>query len=126
MDWTSLVDGPLPDVFRENVPASALQEDCRGSAPLQVDGEDAPSDAGVLTVVDADVDTYVDMASPTCSSASAMGCDEPEFTLLSGESSECASLAIDEEPPSDSSVPCCLPISEGIPYQGMLPHNFQQ
>ena len=119
MDWTSLVDGPLPDVFRENVPAPALQEDCRGSAPLQVDGEDAPSDAGVLTVVDADVDADVDMASSTCSSASAMSCDEPE-------SGECASLAIDEEPPSDSSVPCCLPIAEvpigeGIPCQGMPP-----
>ena len=63
MDWTSLVDGPLPDVFRENVFASALQEDCRGSAPLQVDGEDAPSDAGVLTDVDADVNADVDMAS---------------------------------------------------------------
>ena len=52
MDWTSFLDGPLPDMFRENVVASALQGDCRGSAPLQVDGEDAPSDAGVLTVVD--------------------------------------------------------------------------
>ena len=127
MDWSSFVDGPLPDVFRENVPASALQEDCRGSAPLQVDEEDAPSDAGVLTVVDADVD----MASSICSSASAMSCDEPEFTLLGGESSECASLAIDEEPPSDSSVPCCLPIGEvpigeGIPCQGMPPPKNQQ
>ena len=98
MDWTSLVGGPLPDVSRENVLVSALQEDCRGSAPLQVDGEDAPSDAGVLTVVDADVNADVDMASSICSSASAMSCDEPEFTLLGGESSECASLAIDEEP----------------------------
>ena len=126
MDWTSFVDGPLPDVFRENVCASALQEDCRGSAPLQVDGEDAPSDAGVLTVVDADVNADVDMASSICSSASAMSCDEPEFTLLSGESSECTSLAIDEEPPSDSSAPCCLPTSEGIPCQGMLPKKIQQ
>ena len=129
MDWTYLADGPLLDVSRENVFASALQEDCRGSAPLQVDGEDAPSDAGVLTVVDADVNADVDMASSICSSASAMSCDEPEFTLLGGESSECTSLAIDEEPPSDSSVPCCLPISEvpigeGIPCQGMLPPNL--
>ena len=119
MDWTSLVDGPLPDVFRSHVIASAVQEDCRGSAPLQVDGEDAPSDAGVLTVVDADVNADVDMASSICSSASAMSCHEPELALLGGESSECTSLAIDEEPPSDSSVPCCLPISEGIPCSSL-------
>ena len=103
MDWAALVDGPLPDVLLGHVPALVVQEYAPGDAPLQVDvGEDAPSDADVLTVagevpmqVD-DGDPDVDLAGSSCSSASAMSCILPEES----DSSECAPLAIGEEPPS--------------------------
>ena len=59
MDWTALVDGPLPNVFLRHVPALVVLEDAPSDAPLQSDvltvenvvvQADEPSDADVLTV----------------------------------------------------------------------------
>ena len=107
MDWTALVDGPLPNVFLRHVSALVVQAD-------------EPSDADVLTVegeapMDTDNgDVDVDLASSSCSSASSRSCAAPEEHFLSSDSSECAPLAIDEEPPRGCSGPSCLPIVENF------------
>ena len=129
MDWTALVDGPLPNVFLRHVPALVVLEDAPSDAPLQSDvltvenvvvQADEPSDADVLTVggeapMDIDNgDVDVDLACSSCSSASSMSCAAPEENFLSSDSSECAPLAIDEEPPRGCSGPSCLPIVENF------------
>ena len=95
MDWTALIDGPLPNVFLGHPGDAPLQADVLTAENVVVQA-DEPSDTDVLTVGGEDVD--VDLACSSCSSASSMRCAEENF--LSSDSSECAPLAIDEEPPS--------------------------
>ena len=107
MDLSDLVDGPLPDVLLEHVPALVVQEDAPIDAPLRVelrlDADEVPMQGD-----DGEIDVDIDMVSSSSSSASALS------LRLSSVSEECEGLplAIDEE--SCISDPCALPVLEGI------------
>ena len=76
MDLPDLVDGPLPDVLLEHVPAFVVQEDAPIDAPLPVELSDA-DDASMQ--VDGETDVDIDMASSSSlASVGSLSCVESD------------------------------------------------
>ena len=69
MDLADLVDGPLPDVLLEHVPAGVVREDAPIDAPLQVELRTDSDDVSMQ--VDGETDVDIGMASSSSSRASA-------------------------------------------------------
>ena len=105
MDLVDLVDGPLPDVLLEHVPASVVREDAPIDAPLHVE---LRSDEVPMQVDDGEIDVDIDMGSSGCSGASdlSLSCSVSE--------EECQGLPLVLEEERCISEPCALPVLEEI------------
>jgi len=99
MDWTDLVQGPLPEeLLEERVPAAALASDDAALPVLEYQGGS-----------DSDIEMALASGSSSASSLSCQCGKGSEYPLGNSDSSECGALSL-EEPPSACSGPTELPV----------------
>ena len=99
MDWTDLVQGPLPEeLLEERVPAAALASDDAALPVLEYQGGS-----------DSDIEMALASGSSSASSLSCQCGKGSEYPLGNSDSSECGALSL-EEPPSACFGPTELPV----------------